>query len=159
MKIGMIAMSGVRAGDAELLKLGLTLPGFVERSKTIAALPSLGLLTLAGMAPREHQVSYIEGADVRTAPELPSDFDLVVISSFSAQIKEGYELARRYSAMGVPVVMGGLHVTSCPQEPNQHGAAAAIGEGEVIWPEILQDAQRGVMKPRYVASGREFNLA
>ena len=41
MKIGMIAMSGIRACDPELLALGLTLPGFVERSKTIASLPSL----------------------------------------------------------------------------------------------------------------------
>src|SRR5438105_12935368 len=108
MKIGMIAMSGVRACDAELLKLGLTLPGFVERSKTIASLPSLGLLTLAGMTPPEHTVRYIEVADLKTAGNLPTDFDLVAISSFSAQIGEGYELARRYRALGVPVVMGGL---------------------------------------------------
>ena len=51
MKIGFIAMSGIRACDTELLELGLTLPGFVERSKQIASLPSLGLLTLAGMTP------------------------------------------------------------------------------------------------------------
>jgi len=44
-------MSGIRVCDTELLRLGLTLPGFVERSKTIAALPSLGLLTLAGLPP------------------------------------------------------------------------------------------------------------
>jgi hypothetical protein len=52
MNIGLIAMSGVRACDTELLRLGLTLPGFVERSKTIASLPSLGLLTLAGLTRR-----------------------------------------------------------------------------------------------------------
>src|SRR4051812_1709842 len=159
MKIGMMAMSGVRACDADLLKLGLTLPGFVERSKTIASLPSLGLLTLAGMTPREHQVSYIEVADIKTTPELPSDFDLVVISSFSAQINEGYELARRYSSRGAAVVMGGLHVTSCPNEPGQYGASAAIGEGEVIWPAILEDARRGSLQPKYDARGREFNMA
>ena len=50
MKIGMIAMSGVRACDPELVRLGMTLPGFVERGRTIASLPSLGLLTLAGAA-------------------------------------------------------------------------------------------------------------
>ena len=50
MKIGLLAMSGVRAHDAELLALGLTLPGFVERSKVIASLPSLGLLYLAGVS-------------------------------------------------------------------------------------------------------------
>ena len=51
MKIGLIAMSGVRAYNEELTKLGLTLPGFVDRNKIIASLPSLGLLTLAGMTP------------------------------------------------------------------------------------------------------------
>ncbi len=52
MKIGLIALSGIRVVDEELLRLGLTLPGFVERSKTIASLPSLGLLTLAALTPR-----------------------------------------------------------------------------------------------------------
>ena len=57
MKIAFIAMSGIRACDTELLQLGLTLPGFVERSKAIASLPSLGLLTLAGMTPKRHAAS------------------------------------------------------------------------------------------------------
>ena len=60
MRIALIAMSGIRACDPELLRLGLTLPGFVERSKTIASLPSLGLLTLAGMTPEEHVCEYFE---------------------------------------------------------------------------------------------------
>jgi len=161
MKIGLIAMSGIRAVDPELIAVGLTLPGFLERSKTIASLPSLGLLTLAGMTPAEHEVRYIEVADLREACELPMDFDLVAISSFSAQIDEGYELARRYRAAGVKVVMGGLHVTSMPHEANACGASAAIGEGEIIWPEILRDAAsgEGQLKPIYDARGREFDLA
>jgi hypothetical protein len=64
MKIGFIAMSGVRVHSEELLKLGLNLPGFVERSKVIASLPSLGLLTLAGMTPPDIEVEYIEVADL-----------------------------------------------------------------------------------------------
>ena len=71
MKIGLIAMSGIRCYDAELLSLGLTLPGFVERSKTIASLPSLGLLTLAGMTPPEHEVRYLEIPDIRAADDPP----------------------------------------------------------------------------------------
>src|SRR5688500_10313638 len=126
MKIALVAMSGIRALDQELLELGLTLPGFVERSKTIASLPSLGLLTLAGMTPAGHDVRYLEVADIRDAGALPTDFDLVAISSFSAQVKEGYELARRYWAMGVPVVIGGLHVTSVPEEAADVGASAAV---------------------------------
>jgi radical SAM superfamily enzyme YgiQ (UPF0313 family) len=159
MKIAFIAMSGIRACDAELLQLGLTLPGFVERSKAIASLPSLGLLTLAGMTPRHHAVSYIEVEDIKKLDAVPEGFDLVAISSFSAQIKEGYELAGRYRARGIPVVMGGLHVTVNPHEPGEHGATAVLGEGEIVWPEILADAARGQLKPVYDARGREFDLA
>ena len=159
MKIGLIAMSGIRACDQELLEMGLTLPGFVERSRTIASLPSLGLLTLAGMTPPEHKITYIEVEDLRRCDPVPDDFDLVAISSFSAQMNEGYELARRLTTAGVPVVIGGLHVTSVPNEPAAFGASAAIGEGEILWPEILADAARGRLKPVYDARGREFDLA
>ena len=51
MKIGMLALSGFRAWDQELFELGLAMPGFVERKEVIAQLPSLGLLTLAGLTP------------------------------------------------------------------------------------------------------------
>ena len=66
MKIGLFAMSGVRVCDTELLELGLTLPGFVERSKTIASLPSLSLITLAGIQPEEHEYIYYDIDDIRT---------------------------------------------------------------------------------------------
>ena len=71
MKIGFLAMSGIRAHDPELLELGLTLPGFVERSKVIASLPSLGLLTLAGLTPDKHDLRYLDIPDV-DAPDILS---------------------------------------------------------------------------------------
>ena len=153
MKIGLIAMSGIRACDTELLRLGLTLPGFVERSKTIASLPSLGLLTLAGMTPPEHQCEYIEIEDIRKLAALPDGFDLVCISSFSAQMAEGYELADRYQALGVPVVLGGLHVTALPGEAAQHCSAVVVGEGESVWPDVLRDAGKGRLQREYRATG------
>jgi len=158
MKIGLIAMSGIRVCDRELLALGLTLPGFVERSKAIASLPSLGLLTLAGMTPAHHDLSYIEVADLERASP-PQDFDLVAISSFSAQVKEAYQLAARYHALGIPVVMGGLHVTMNPLEPARVGSVAVLGEGELAWPAILADAEHRALKPVYDVRGREFDLA
>jgi radical SAM superfamily enzyme YgiQ (UPF0313 family) len=151
-------MSGIRACDAELLRLGLTLPGFVERSKTIASLPSLGLLTLAGMTPAEHECVYLEVADIRALGELPDGFDLVAISSFSAQMNEGYELADRYRAAGVPVVLGGLHVTALPDEAAQHADAVVVGEGEPVWLDVLRDAQGRRLKPIYRSDGR-YDLA
>lgn len=159
MKIAFIAMSGIRACDAELLQLGLTLPGFVERSKTIASLPSLGLLTLAGMTPPEHELAYIEISDIRELKALPTGFDLVAISSFSAQINEAYELADRYRAAGIRTVIGGLHVSMLPDEAAQHCDAVVIGEGEPVWPQVLEDAANGALKRRYGSLESGFDLA
>ena len=158
MKIALIAMSGIRAYDPELLRLGLTLPGFVERSKTIASLPSLGLLTLAGMTPSSHEIAYIEIDDLRNQPDLPADADLVGISSYTAQIDEAYELARRYRDAGTPTVLGGPHVTCEPDEALEYANTVAIGEGEVSWPRILEDAESGSLQPIYGLRDDEFDL-
>lgn len=159
MKIGLIAMSGIRCCDPELLALGLTLPGFVERSKTIASLPSLGLLTLAGMTPKRHEIRYMEVADLSEVGELPDDLDLVALSSFSAQIDEAYTLAARFRALGVPTVMGGPHVTALPEEALQYCDSVVIGEGEPSWPSVLEDAERGALQPRYGRIDSGFSLA
>ncbi len=149
MKIGFIAMSGVRAQNEELTQLGLTLPGFVDRNKIIASMPSLSLLTLAGMTPCKFDVGYHEIADLKSHGALPDDLDLIAISSFSAQIFEGYQVADHYRALGIPVVMGGLHVTSLPDEAKQHCTSVVIGEGEPLWHEVLQDFESGTLKPFY----------
>jgi radical SAM superfamily enzyme YgiQ (UPF0313 family) len=149
MKIGLIAMSGVRAHNEELTRLGLTLPGFVDRNRIIASMPSLSLLTLAGMTPPRFEVEYLEIADLKKAGELPDHFDLVAVSSFSAQIFEAYQVADFYRSQGIPVVMGGLHVTSVPDEAKEHCTSVVVGEGEPLWPELLADFERGALKPYY----------
>lgn len=158
MRIGLIAISGVRACDERLLRLGLTLPGFVERGKAIASLPSLGLLTLAGMTPGRHECVYLEIADAGRPDRLPVGFDLAAISSYSAQIGEAYALADRYRARGTPVVVGGLHVTAVPEEAKQHADAIVVGEGEASWLQVLDDAERGRLQPIYCSDGT-YDLA
>src|SRR5256885_6276794 len=108
MKIGFIAMSGVRAHNEELTKLGLTLPGFVDRNRIIASLPSLGLLTLAGLTPRQFEVEYHEIADLQKADDLHEHFDLVAISTFTAQLKEAWQVADFYRSRNIPVVIGAI---------------------------------------------------
>ena len=159
MRIGLIALSGVRAADPELTKLGLTLPGFVERSQVIASLPSLSLLTLAALTPPDIEVAYHEVSDLRVQGELPDGFDLVALSSYSGQIRDAYELAERYRARGVPVVIGGLHVTALPEEARSHGATAVVGEGELSWPRVVEDFRRGRLAGEYrPAPGLSYDL-
>ncbi len=158
MHIAFVAMSGVRAFKPELNALGMTLPGFVERGKVVASLPSLGLLTLAGMTPDRFEVSYHEIADIRAVDRLP-DCDLAAISSFTAQVKDAYALAARFRAAGAKTVIGGLHATAMPAEALRHCDAVVVGEGELSWHDVLRDAEAGTLRGVYGPRGREFDLA
>jgi radical SAM superfamily enzyme YgiQ (UPF0313 family) len=160
MKIGLIAMSGVRAANPELTRIGLTLPGFVERSEVIASLPSLSLLTLAALTPPDIEVEYREIRDLAAEPETARDYDLVAIASYSAQILDAYAVGRVYRERGIPVVMGGLHVSMLPDEARALGITAVEGEGEMSWPRVIADFRRGALAPEYrPAPGAWFDLA
>jgi radical SAM superfamily enzyme YgiQ (UPF0313 family) len=148
-------MSGIRVCDTELLELGLNLPGFVERSKTIASLPSLGLLTLAALTPEHHEIEYFEVDNISEVEDLKDSFDLVAISTFSAQIPEAYQLADSLRERGLKVVMGGLHVTVMKDEALEHCDAVVIGEGEPVWNTLLSDVEHDNL--RRVYDGRPYN--
>lgn len=148
MRIGLIAMSGVRVRSRELAELGVTLPQFVSRGQVIASLPSLGLLTVAGLTPADWEVEYREVTELQ--PDTPLEpFDLVGISSFTAQIDEAYALADRYRAEGVPVVLGGLHVSLLPDEAKRHADSIVTNGAEGAWPRLLDDFAAGRLQPRY----------
>jgi radical SAM superfamily enzyme YgiQ (UPF0313 family) len=143
MKIGFLAMSGLRAHDPKLLALGMTLPGVVERGKIVSSLPSLGLLYLAACTPPGHELHYFEAERDGAEPAEVYTCDLVAISTFSAQIFEAYAVADRLRKAGVRVAMGGLHVSVEPDEALQHANFIFIGEGEVTWPAAVNALTRG----------------
>ena len=148
MKIALIAMSGIRAQNPELMELGLQLPRFLERARTLFAMPSLSLLTLAGLTPDHIEIVYRE---YREFPiESPPECDLAAITSFTAQVQDAYRLGDVYRSRGTKVVIGGLHVTACPDEAAAHADAVAIGQGELLWTRILEDFDKEDLKPRYV---------
>lgn len=149
MKIGLIAMSGVRVRNAELASLGVSLPQFVSRGKVIASLPSLGLLTVAGLTPDKYEVQYLEMDELPSEGERLSEFDLVGISSFTARILDAYKLAARYQKQGTKVVLGGLHVTLVPDEAQKFADSIVLYGAEGAWPQLLEDFSRGELKPRY----------
>ncbi|MCC5874887.1 MAG: cobalamin-dependent protein [Candidatus Sumerlaeia bacterium] len=143
MKIGFLAMSGVRACDPRLLELGLTLPGFVSRSKVIASLPSLGLLYLAAVTPEHHDIVYHDVENIDALPDSVVDCDLVAINTFSAQAPEAYAVADRLRESGVLVAIGGLHASVMPKEALAHADFVVVGEGENTWPEVIRAAEEG----------------
>jgi radical SAM superfamily enzyme YgiQ (UPF0313 family) len=143
MKIGLIAIAGVKLQTRKFIELGITLPQFLNRGRVIAQLPSLALLTLAGATPEGVDVEYVEVDDVAAfaAGPLPT-FDLVALSTYTARAFDAYRIADAYRAQGVPVVIGGLHASVLPEEAATHADVVVIGEGEVTWPEVVHDFQR-----------------
>lgn len=159
MKIGLIAMSGVRAEDPEINRLGLTLPGFVDRSRIVASMPSLGLLTLAAMTPPDVELEYIEVPDPPAFTLDPDSFNAVAISTFTAQSKEAYRLAQQYRSHGVKVIIGGLHASLVPEEASRYADSIVIGEGELAWPGVVADLKAKRLRPVYDVRTEEFDLA
>jgi radical SAM superfamily enzyme YgiQ (UPF0313 family) len=143
MKIGFLAMSGLRAHDPRLRELGMTLPGVRERGQVLGSLPSLGLLYLAACTPAGHTLHYFEAEGDGSEPAEVYTCDLVAISTFSAQVFEAYAVADRLRQAGVRVAMGGLHVTVQPEEALAHADCVFLGEGERTWPAAVEALARG----------------
>lgn len=153
--VALVAFTGFRIREPEMLALGMTLPGLAQRAPAVGALPALGLLTLAALTPPPWTQSYHEAAavdDEVLEAILATKPTLVAISALTASINEAYLLCRRLRAEGVRTVIGGLHATAMPSEASLHADAVVVGEGEPVWERVLMDAQRGELAGRYQAS-------
>lgn len=154
-KLLFLAMSGVRVFDQELLNIGLTLPGFVERSRVIASLPSLGLLTLAAHTPNHWEIEYREYDELQSdsADQISQQgFGVVAISALTARIDEAYALSHELRARGMLVILGGLHVSAMPEEAADHADIIVKGEGERVWARLLSDLESGRYRSAYDSS-------
>ncbi len=145
-------MSGVRIYNKKLLELGLTLPGFVDRSKVIASLPSLGLLTLAAHTPDNWEIEYVEldeysESDIENI--IKNKPDIVAFSSLTARINETYTLSNRLRTHGITTVIGGLHVSALPLEAMQYADCIIQGEGEITWEVLLNDYENNNLQNLY----------
>lgn len=151
-KVILIAMSGVRVYNEKLFNTGLTLPGFVDRSKVIASLPSLGLLTLAAHTPENWEVIYKEldnYSDDDINEILTEEPNIIAFSSYTTRINETYELSSRFRKNGITVVIGGLHVSALPDEARGYADVVVQGEGEIIWEVLLNDYENNSLKHLY----------
>jgi radical SAM superfamily enzyme YgiQ (UPF0313 family) len=109
--------------------------------------PPLGLATLAAYLGPEDDVDL---QDEHVEPlHLDDEPDLVVIQVYITSAFRAYRLADHYRAKGAYVVLGGLHVTSLPDEAALHADTVFLGPGEDTWPAFLSDFRAGRPKPRY----------
>jgi radical SAM superfamily enzyme YgiQ (UPF0313 family) len=81
--------------------------------------------------------------------------DLVGISVETYTARRAYQIASEYRRRGVPVVMGGIHATLCPDEVADYAESVVTGEAEETWPQLLDDFLHGPMAKFYRAQSRE----
>jgi radical SAM superfamily enzyme YgiQ (UPF0313 family) len=110
--------------------------------------PSLGIACLAAVTPKEWELDFRD--DRLEDVGLDDDVDLVAISCFTPSAKRAMALADAFRARGRKVVMGGIFPTMRPEEAGAHADAVVTGEGEGVWPRVLEDCARGKLARRYV---------
>ncbi len=109
----------------------------------------LSLMVLAGLTPPSWKITiFDENLGAPDYPALPRP-DLVGITAFTSQAHRAYEVAAYFRSLGVPVVMGGIHATTCLDEVSERVDSVVTGEAESVWGQLLADARAGRLKPCY----------
>jgi radical SAM superfamily enzyme YgiQ (UPF0313 family) len=109
----------------------------------------LTLTTLAALVPPEL------GTDIQLIDEGIDDVDttipadLVGMTLITGTAPRAYELSRAFRDRGIPVVLGGPHVTLAPADAQPHADAIVVGYAEDTWPQLLRDCAAGRLQPRY----------
>jgi radical SAM superfamily enzyme YgiQ (UPF0313 family) len=116
--------------------------------------PTLALTSVAGATPPGWTVAYWDENLLQGPPPWRPFPQVVGITVHLTFARRAYALARWYRDRGAKVVLGGLHVLSCPDEAAPHADALALGEGVQLWPEILRDAEAGTLRAVYEGSYR-----
>lgn len=111
--------------------------------------PSLGIAAVAAATPPGWTVEYRD--DRVLDADRPTDADIVAFSFFTPAAKRAMELADAFRARGRVVVAGGIFPTMMPDVVQPHVDAVVVGEGEELWPRILDDFEKKRLQPRYYA--------
>lgn len=144
------------------MKVKFILPSLTEagnpywRPIKYSLFPPLGLATLAAYLDQEDEVvlqdQHVEALDLDDEP------DLVLIQVYITNAKRAYAIAQQYRNKGIFVALGGLHVTSLPDEAAKFADAVFIGPAEQTFPTFLRDFKNNAPQKRYVSTtGRTLN--
>ncbi len=120
----------------------------IHKSRKRTLIP-LTLPYLAALTPPEWDIKLID--EQLTEIDFRTPVDLVAVTTWTINSFRAYEVGDRFRQRGVPVIMGGPHTYFYAEEAGEHCDAVGIGEGEAIWPVMLEDAAQGRLKKVYRA--------
>lgn len=108
--------------------------------------------TIAGLTPRDCEVRFYDDRMELIPFDEPTDLVAISVETYTA--KRSYQIATEFRRRGVPVVMGGFHAALCPEEVARYAESVVIGEAEILWPQVVDDARHGCLQKLYRSSGR-----
>ncbi len=114
-----------------------------------ARMEPLMLGVLAGLTPADVECVLFDDRMETIPYDEPTDLVAITVEIYTA--RRSYEIATEYRARGVPVILGGMHVTLFPAECREYADSIFIGDAEHGWAEVVEDARRGRLKPEYRA--------
>jgi radical SAM superfamily enzyme YgiQ (UPF0313 family) len=114
--------------------------------------PTLALTSFASTTPGHWELRYWDENLLDGRPPFAPLPEVVGITVHLTFARRAFELARWYRTRGSKVVLGGLHVLSCPEECAPHADSLAVGDGVRLWPRILADVESGNLQPKYTAT-------
>lgn len=109
----------------------------------------LTMPVLAALAPEELDITFTLVDESIDKIPLDADTDLVAISAITGTAIRAYQLADHFRGRGIPVVLGGVHVSLLPDEAQSHADSIVIGAAEESWPRLLRDYAAGNLQKRY----------
>jgi radical SAM superfamily enzyme YgiQ (UPF0313 family) len=109
--------------------------------------PILGLTLLASLFPKNYEIKVVNEAVEKI--DFDAEVDLVGITGLTCVIKRAYEVADRFRARGVKVILGGVHPSLLPEEAKGHADSVFIGEAEGMIEKLIRDFEAGELKPFY----------
>ena len=132
------------------MKITIIFPGrSLETARVTGAVMPLAPTLLAALTPEDHEVFLVD-MFLGDTVDYESDVDLVAITVRTPLAPMAYEIADTFLNRGKKVILGGPHLFAFPQEAKRHATSVAIGEGEDLWPVILQDAEHQRLQDFYV---------
>ena len=114
--------------------------------------PTLALTSVAATTPEHWEVRYWDENLLDGRPPFAPLPEVVGITVHLTFANRAFELAQWYRSRGSKVVLGGLHVLSCPAECAPYADALAVGDGVQLWPRILADVESGCLRSKYTAT-------
>ncbi len=111
--------------------------------------PTLALTSVGGATPPDWDLSYWDENLLQGPPPWKPFPEVVGITVHLTFAKRAYALSRWYRERGAKVILGGLHIQTCPDEAAQHADAVAVGNGVILWPKMLKDVENNCLKKVY----------